>query len=100
MAPPFVNASVKSPKHETRDAEAICAAVPRPTRRVAPIKQLEPRDLQALHRVRERLVKARTALVSEIRGLLSESGMILPQGLGKFRPCPPRALDGRQASLA
>jgi transposase len=60
IAPPFVKASVKSPKHDARDAEAICEAVTRPTRRVVPIKQLEPQDLQALHRVRERLIKART----------------------------------------
>ena len=52
---------------------------------LSPIKQLEPHDLQALHRVWERFVKARTALVNEMRGLLSEYGMILPQSLTKFR---------------
>jgi transposase len=85
IAPPFVKASVKSPKHDARDAEAVCEAVTRPTMRFVPIKQLEPQDLQALHRVRERLIKARTALVHEIRGLLHEYGMVLPQGLTKFR---------------
>jgi transposase len=53
--------------------------------RVVPIKRVEPQDLQALHRVRERLIKARTALVNEIRGLLSEYGIILPQSITKFR---------------
>ena len=85
IAPQFVKAYVKSPKHDGRDAEAICEAVTRPTMRFVPIKRVEQQDLQALHRVRERLIKARTALVNEIRGLLSEYGMILPQSLAKFR---------------
>jgi transposase len=99
IAPPFVKASVKSPKHEARDAEAICEAVTRPTMRVVPIKQLEPPDLQALHRVRERLVKARTALVDEIRGLLSEYGIVLPQSLTKFRTSVVCQLEAAQATL-
>jgi transposase len=70
IAPPCVNASLKSPKHDTRDAEAIGEAVTRPTMRFVPIKQPEPQDLQALHRVRARLIKARTALIHEMRGLL------------------------------
>jgi transposase len=61
IAPQFVRAYVKSPKHDTRDAEAICEAVTRPTRRFVSIKQLAQQDLQALHRVRARLIKARTA---------------------------------------
>ena len=61
MAPPCVKASVKSPKHETRDAEAICEAVTRPTMHCVPIQQLEQQDIQVLHRVRARLIKARTA---------------------------------------
>ena len=61
IAPPFVTASVTSPKHETRDAEAIGEAVTRPTMRFVPITRVEQPDLQALHRVRERLIKARTA---------------------------------------
>jgi transposase len=85
IAPPFITADVKSPKNDARDAEAICEAVTRPTMRVVPIKRVEQQDLQALPRVRERLIKARTALVHEIRGLLSEDGMILPQRLAKFR---------------
>jgi transposase len=99
IAPQFVHASVTLPKHHTRDAEAIGEAVPRPTMRVVPIKQLGPRDLQALHRVRERPVRAHTALVNEVRGLLSEDGMILPQGMVKFRPSVVRQLEDEQAKL-
>src|SRR5262245_61264528 len=78
IAPQFIKAYVKSPKHEARDAEAICEAVTRPTMRFVPIKRIEQQDLQALHRIRERLIKARTALVNEIRGLLNEDGIIVP----------------------
>jgi transposase len=96
IAPHVVKAYVQSPKHDIRDAEAICAAVTRPPMRFAPIKRLEPQDLQALHRVRARLIKGRTALVNEIRGLLSEYGIVLPQGLTKFRAL---IVDKRQAGM-
>jgi len=99
MAPQFVKAYVKSPKNDTRDAEAICEAVTRPTMRFVPVKQLEQQDLQALHRVRERLVKARTALVNEIRGLLHEYGIVLPQGMSKFRAAIVHELEDTQAKL-
>jgi transposase len=86
IAPQFIKAYVKSPKNDARDAEAICEAVTRPTMRFVPLKRVEQQDLQALHRVRERLIKAWTALVNEIRGLLSEYGIVLPQGMSKFGP--------------
>ena len=85
IAPQFVKAYVKSPKNDGRDAEAIWEAVTRPTMRFVPIKRIEQQDLQALHRIRERLIKTRTALVNEIRGLLSEYGIVLPQSIAKFR---------------
>jgi transposase len=99
IAPQYVKAYVKSPKNDTRDAEAICEAITRPTMRFVPIKQVEQQDLQALHRVRERLIKARTALVNEIRGLLSEYGIVLPQGMSKFRTWVVRPLEAEQAKL-
>lgn len=99
IAPQFVKAYVKSPKNDARDAEAICEAVTRPTMRFVPMKRVEPQDLQALHRVRTRLIKARTALVNEIRGLLNEYGIILPQGITKFRTLIVRKLEAEQAQL-
>jgi transposase len=99
IAPQFIKAYVKSPKNDARDAEAICEAVTRPTMRFVPIKRVEPQDLQALHRIRERLIKARTALVNEIRGLLSEYGIILPQSLTKFRALIVEKLEADQAKL-
>jgi transposase len=99
MSPQFIKAYIKSPKNDARDAEAICEAVTRPTMRFVPIKRVEQQDLQALHRVRERLIKARTALVNEIRGLLSEYGIILPQGITKFRRFIAQTLEAGQAQL-
>jgi transposase len=99
IAPQCVKASVKSPKHDARDAEAICAAVTRPTMRFVPVKRVEQQDLQALQRIRERLINARTALVNEVRGLLSEYGMVLPQSVAKFRALIVAKLEADQAKL-
>jgi transposase len=99
IAPPFVKASVKSPKNDARDAKAICEAVTRPTMRVVPIKRVEPQDLQALPRIRERLITDRTALVNEIRELLNEDGIVLPQSLAKFRALIVDTLEADQVKL-
>jgi transposase len=99
MAPQFVKPYVKSNKNDRRDAGAIAEAVTRPTMRFVPIKELAQQDFQALHRVRERLVKARTALINEMRGLLSEYGIVLPQGVTKFRQGFLSTLEQEQAKL-
>jgi transposase len=85
MAPQFVKPYVKSHKNDTRDAEAIGEAVTRPTRRVVPVKGLAQQDIQSLHRARERLMKVRTALLNELRGLLSAYGIVWPTSVRKFR---------------
>lgn len=77
MAPQHVKAYVKSQKNDKRDAEAICEAVSRPTMRFVSIKTVDQQDMQTIHRVRDRLVKARTALVNEVRGLLAEYGIVI-----------------------
>jgi transposase len=85
MAPQFVKPYLKSNTHERAEADAIAEAVTRPTMRFVPVKELAQQDVQALHRVRERWVQARTALIKEIRGWLSEYGIVLPQGVTKVR---------------
>src|SRR5262252_1972618 len=85
MVPQFVKPFVKSNKNDMRDAEAIAEAVTRPTMRFVPIKDVAQHDIQALHRVRERLIGARTALINEVHGLLQEYGIMLPTGVAKFR---------------
>jgi len=99
MAPQFVKPSVKSNTHDLADAEAMGAAVTRPTMRFVPIKELTQQDLQALHRVRERLVNARTALINEMRGWRGEYGIILPKGVTKFRQMLLSTLEQEQAKL-
>lgn len=78
MAPQFVKPYVKTNKNDRNDAEAICEAVSRSNMRFVPIKTIDQQSILSIHRVRERLVKSRTALSNEIRGLLSESGIIMP----------------------
>lgn len=85
MAPQFVKPYVKSNKNDANDAEAICEAVTRPSMRFVPQKSVEQQDLQCLHRVRSRLVACRTQLVNQIRGLLAEYGIVLPQHPGQVR---------------
>ena len=85
MAPQFVKPYVKSNKNDSRDAEAIAEAVTRPTMRFVPIKAVAQQDIQALHRVRERLMGERTALVNEVHGLMHEYGIVMPKGVSKFR---------------
>lgn len=76
----YVKPYVKTNKSDYIDAEAIAEAVHRPTMRFVPIKTEEQLDLQAVHRVRERWVARRTAVVNQIRGLLLERGWTLPKG--------------------
>jgi transposase len=76
----YVKPYVKTNKSDFIDAEAIAEAVQRPTMRFVPIKTEEQLDLQAVHRVRERWVMRRTAVVNQIRGLLLERGLTLPKG--------------------
>ena len=75
---------MKSNKNDSRDAEAIAESVTRPTRRFVPIKTVDQQDIQALHRVRERLIGERTALINEVHGLLHEYGIVIPKGVTKF----------------
>ena len=85
IPPQYVKPYVKTNKNDANDAEAICEAVSRPTMRFVTIKSVEQQALQSLHRVRERVVKVRTALTNEIRGLLGECGLILRVGVAAVR---------------
>ena len=79
MSPEYVRPYVKAQKNDDRDAEAIAEAATRPTMRFVPLKEETQLDMQALHRARERLVAERTALINQMRGLLLERGIVLPQ---------------------
>lgn len=93
IAPQFVKPYVKSQKNDANDAEAICEAVSRPSMRFVPAKSVEQQDLQCLHRVRSRLIGCRTQLVNQIRGLLAEYGIVLPQHVAQLRRHLPSLLE-------
>jgi transposase len=93
MAPQFVKPYVKTNKHDAADAEAICEAVLRPNMRFVPIKEVEQQAVLALHRARQGMVKARTAQANQIRGLLSEFGLTVPQGITHLHQRVPALLD-------
>ena len=81
----FVKPFLKSNKNDFLDAEAIAEAVTRQNMRFVPIKTDEQLDLQALHRVRDRLVQRRTAVINQIRGFLIERGIIFPKRPSNLR---------------
>jgi transposase len=99
MAPHFVKPYVKSGKNDANDAEAICEAVGRPTMRFVTIKTVEQQVMQAAHRIRSRLIRARTALANEIRGLLAELGVVLPAHLSPLRRSVPDILEDAENAL-
>ena len=99
MAPQFVKPYVKTNKNDSADAEAICEAVARPTMRFVPGKTAESQAILAVHRARQAFVKARTAQANQIRGLLSEFGLVIPQGLGRIAPQIPRILEDADNGL-
>ena len=80
MSPEYVQPYVKAQKTDNRDAEAIAEAATRPTMRFVSLKSADQLDHKILHRVRERLVNARTALINQLRAVLLERGIILPKG--------------------
>lgn len=100
LPPQFVKPYVKSNKNDLADAEAIAEASQRPTMRFVAVKSLEQQDIQSLHRARERLVKSRTALVNEIRGLLGEYGIVLPKSVSQFRKLFLERLSGAGEKLS
>jgi transposase len=93
MPAQYVKAYVKTNKNDYVDAEAIAEAVQRPTMRFVPIKSDEQLDLQALHRVRDRWVARRTAVMNQIRGFLLDRGVTVPKGPSHLRQVLPALLD-------
>src|SRR5665213_3450424 len=96
----YVKPYVKTNKSDYIDAEAIAEAVQRPRMRFVPIKTEEQLDLQALHRVRERWVMRRTAVVNQIRSLLLERGLTLPKGRSHLDEQLPRILEDAELNLS
>ena len=99
MAPQFVKPYVKSNKNDAADAEAICEAVARPNMRFVPVKNIEQQAVLALHRVRQGFVKARTAQANQIRGLLGEFGLVVPQGIAHIAKRVPELIEDASNEL-
>ena len=81
----YVRPYSKGQKNDFRDAEAIAEAVQRPTMKFVATKTADQLDLQAMHRVRERLVSQRTGIINQIRAFLLERGVAVRQGLRFLR---------------
>jgi len=99
IAPQFVKPYVKTNKNDAADAEAICEAVGRPNMRFVPVKNIEQQAVLALHRVRQGFIKARTAQVNQIRGLLAEFGLIVPQGISHIASRVPELIEDASNEL-
>jgi transposase len=100
MPAQYVKPYVKTNKSDYIDAEAIAEAVQRPSMRFVPIKTEDQLDLQAVHRVRERWVMRRTAVVNQIRGLLLERGLTLPKGRSYVEQALPDILEDAALRLS
>ncbi|MBA0992234.1 IS110 family transposase, partial [Escherichia coli] len=85
IPPKLVKPYLKGNKNDANDAAAICEAISRPGMRFVALKSEAQQTLQAEHRVRARIIRERTALCNEIRGLLSEFGLVLPVGINHVR---------------
>lgn len=80
IPPQFVKPFILKQKNDRNDAHGISIAGSREDIRTVPVKPLEQQDIQCVHRVREQIVKARTAQSNELRSLLFEYGVVIPQG--------------------
>ena len=90
---------VKSNKNDFVDTEAIAEAVDRKNMRFVPIKTDDQLDLQGIHRVRDRLISGRTAVINQIRAFLLERGMVFAQRPAKLKAAMADVLENADAEL-
>jgi transposase len=94
-----VKAYVRGNKNDYNDALAIAEASRVPQMRDVAVKTIEQQSIQALHRLRQRAVADRTGLSNQVRGLLSEFGIVLNQGIATLRKCLPEILEDGETHL-
>jgi transposase len=92
ISPQYVKPFVRRQKNDGNDAEAICTAARQPHIPFVPKKTVEQQDIQALHRARQRMVNHRTAIVSQIRGLLLDRGFAFAKSITRARRAVPEIL--------
>ncbi|WP_370277703.1 IS110 family transposase [Pontibacterium sp.] len=100
IPPQYVKPFVQVNKNDVRDAQAIAEAAARPATPTVPQKSVEQQDIQAIHRVRERLIRERTAVANELRGLLAEVGVVIPCGNVQIAKHLTAVLDQNQDKLS
>ena len=100
MSPEYVRPYVKAQKNDDRDAEAIAEAATWPTMWFVELKSEEQLDMQSLHRARDRLVGERTALINQMRAILLERGVIVPQGRRKLEIAVESMLMAEPAAIS
>lgn len=99
IAPQYVKPFVKRNKNDAADAEAICEAVTRPNMPAVPIKNVSQQAILSIHRARQGFVKARTAQANQIRGLLAEYGISIPQSISHIAKRVPEIIEDGENDL-
>ncbi len=99
ISPQYVKPFVRRQKNDGNDAEAICTAARQPHIPLVPKKTVEQQDIQALHRARQRMVNHRTAVVSQIRGLLLDRGFAFAKSITRARRIIPEILSDLENEL-
>jgi len=100
ISPRHIKPFIINNKTDAADAKAICEVVGRPSTRFVNVKTVEQQDMAGWHRIRERKVKERTALVNQIRALLHEQGLVLPQGITHVRKQLPHIVEDLDNGLS
>jgi transposase len=100
MAAQFVIPYRRRGKNDANDAEAICEAVGRPNMHFVAVKTQEQQSVLMVHRARSLLVAQRTALANQIRGLLGEFGIVVPQGIARLHSQLPQILEDAENGLS
>jgi len=99
ISPQFVKPYVKYNKNDRNDAEAICEAIGRPSMRFVPPKSAEQLEIQAVHRIRQRVVANRTRLVNQVRGLLGEHGVVVARDITRIRRALGEIADSHESEF-
>jgi transposase len=99
ISPQFVKPFVKTNKNDRNDAFAIAEAASRAEMRFVPGKTVEQQDIQSLLTIRQRLIKHRTGLVNEMRGLLLEYGIAIPKSIAKVYQHVPQIIEDKEQKL-
>lgn len=94
-----VHRITKTQKNDRNDTEAIAIAANLPQMNFVPVKKTWQQDLQSVHRTRDGVVKSKTALINQTRGLLSEYGIVVPKGAVKFKKALPEILEDSENIL-